>query len=203
MYLHAHPTVPAKPAPVSVQEGTPMEVHLGRPVSSAHALVGERFTGKLAKAIVVNGVVIVPEGTEVNGKVMQALAGGRLAGGASLKIELTSFSLDGKEYGIQTSPIMRLAQGQGKRTAELAGGAAAIGAAIGALAHRGRGALIGAAVGAGVGAAGSAVTSKAPEVVLPTNSLLTFRLTEKLVMAPKPVTPTHPTLADMIRGLFS
>ena len=202
IYLYARPTAPVTPTSVNLEGGTLVAVRLDRNMSSARSVAGEHFTGKLAKSILANGTVIVPEGTVFTGTVIEAVPAGRLAGGSSLHIALTSFSLEGKEYALQTTSILRTAQGKGKRTAEVAGGAAAIGAAIGALAHGGNGALIGAAIGAGVGAAGSAVTNNAPEIVLPTNSLLRFRLTEKVVITPKPVTP-QPNLADLIHGLFS
>src|SRR5579864_6578418 len=93
MYLHARPTAPVKPVPANIVEGTSLELRLERTVSSSHSIAGETFTGKLAKAIVANGQLIAPEGTEFRGKVIEASPAGYLAGGARLRISLTSFSL--------------------------------------------------------------------------------------------------------------
>jgi hypothetical protein len=204
LYLRAHPTVPPKPASVTLEQGSPIAVRLERTVGSKTSTSGEQFTAKLAQPIAFNGKTIVPAGTEFVGTVLQASPAGTLAGGATLRIALTSFSFDDKDYSLQTTPLVRVTQGKGKRTAEVTGGAAALGAAIGALAHGRKGALIGAAAGAGAGAIGSAATNKPVDVVIPRESLLTFRLTEAVVITPKPAPkPPHSDLASVIRGWFS
>jgi hypothetical protein len=204
-YVYARPPIPSKPATMTMSQGTAVEVHLDRAVSSRSSAPGDQFTGKLAEAIVADGHEIVPKDTEFSGKVIQAIPAGHLAGGAKLRVVLTSFELDGKEYAIQTTPIMRVSQGNGKRTAEMAGGGAALGAAIGALAHHhGKGALIGAGVGAGAGVAGSAATSEAHDIVLSSESLLTFKLMQDVDITPAAAAqPQHTDFAAMVRGLFS
>ena len=204
VYLHAHPPIPSKPVTIAMAEGTPVEVRLDRMVSSKTSTTGERFSAKLAKPIIINGQVIVPEGTEFRGTVLQAVPMGHLAGGASLKVALSSFSLQDKEYTVQTTAIARVAQGQGRRTAKYSGAGAAIGAAIGALAHGGKGALIGAAAGAGAGAVGSAATNAGHDIVMPAEALLTFRLAREVVVTPKPgAEAAHSDVVDRIRSLFS
>ncbi len=203
-YVHAHPAAPPKPVTVTVTQGTPIELRLDHAVSSKTSSAGERFSGKLANPILLNGKVIVPQGTEFSGTVLQAVPVGRLAGGASLRVSLNSFSLDGKEYAIQTAPIVRISKGQGKRTAEFAGGGAALGAAIGALVHGGKGALIGAAAGAGAGAVGSAATLTAHDVALSTESVVAFHLAQDVVVTPKPAPePERADVISRIRSLFS
>src|SRR5271156_577058 len=161
VYLHPPPPIPSKPASVTLAQGTSVGVHLDRAVSSRGSAPGDQFTGKLAEAILADGHEIVPKDTEFSGRVIQAIPAGQLAGGAKLRMVLTSFELAGTEYSIQTTPIIRVSQGNGKRTAEMAGGGAALGAAVGALAHHhGQGGLVGAGVGAGAGVAGAAATSQ-------------------------------------------
>lgn len=202
LYLHAHPLLPKKPVTFTMESGTPIEVRLDKTVSSRSSVAGESFTGKLNKDIVVDGKVIIPDGTEFSGKVMEASPAGHLAGGAILKVALTSFSLQDADIPLQTTAIVRMSKGEGKRTAKLTGGGAVLGAAIGALAHGKKGALIGAAVGAGAGAVGSAATNPAHDVVMPAESVLTFKLAGPLVLSPKPTEPPHDLVAT-IRGLFS
>jgi len=202
MYLHAHP-LHVKPTTVTMEPGTAIELRLDHTVSSKTSTSGQPFSGKLAKPIVLDGKVVVPDGTEFSGKVMEAVPAGHLAGGATLKVALTTFSLDGTDYTVQTAPIVRVTQGQGKRTAKLTGGGAVLGAAIGALAHGKKGALIGAAAGAGVGAAGSAATNPAHDIVMPSESVLTFKLTQPVVVTPKSSSQTPHDLLATVRGLFS
>lgn len=80
----------------------------------------------------VDGRVVLPAGREFSGTVAQAVQAGKLAGGATLRIALNSFSFQGKEYHVQAPPV---------GTAKVTGGGAVIGAVIGALAGKGKGAL--------------------------------------------------------------
>lgn len=204
VYLYVRPSIPSKPATVTMSHGTTIRVSLDRTVSSRSSASGDLFTGKLAEALVIDGHEIVPKDAEFSGKVVQAIPAGHLAGGAKLRVVLTSFELNGTEYAVQTTPIVRVSQGNGKRTAEMAGGGAALGAAIGALAHRGKGALIGAGIGAGAGVAGSAATSQAHDIVMSSGSLLTFELTQDVEIIPAPpAQPQRTDLVAMVRGLFS
>src|ERR1700722_3467266 len=204
-YVYARPPIPSKTATLTMAQGTAVEVHLDRRVRYTISAGGDQFKRKLAEAVLVDSHEIVPKDTEFSGKVIQAIPAGHLAGGAKLRIVLTSFELDGKEYPIQTTPIMRVSQGNGKHTAEMAGGGAALGAAVGALAHHhGKGALIGAGVGAGAGVAGSAATSQAHDIVMSSESLLTFKLMQDVEITPPPAAPPQPTdFTAMVRGLFS
>ena len=61
------------------------------------------------------------------------------------------------------------------------GGGAGGGALIGGLAGGGKGALIGAVLGGGAGTAGAAYTGE-KEIVLPAESMLSFKLTEPLII---------------------
>ena len=203
-YLYAHPPIPPKPATVTLVQGTSVEVRLDQTVSSKTSASGSHFSAKLAKPLVLNGKIAVPESTEFSGNVIQAVPAGHLAGGASLRVALTSFTLDGQPYTLQTVPIVRVSQGKGRRTAEITTGGAVLGAAIGALAHGGKGALIGAAAGAGAGAVGSAATNHPQDIVMPAESVLTFHLTQAVVITPKPTPqPTRTDVAAVLRGLFS
>ena len=82
---------------------------------------------------------------------------------------------------MQPSTVSRSLKGKGKRTATFIGGGAGGGALIGGLAGGGKGALIGAALGAGAGTAGAAYTGE-KEIVLPAESVLSFKLAEPLTV---------------------
>ena len=66
-------------------------------------------------------------------------------------------------------------KGRGSQSAQRIGGAAVIGTIIGAIAGGGRGAAIGAVAGAGTGAAVQVMTH-GPQVRVPSETLLEFRL---------------------------
>jgi hypothetical protein len=74
-------------------------------------------------------------------------------------------------------------KGKGKRTAAMAGGGTAFGAIVGGLAGGGKGTAIGALAGGGAGTAGAAYTGT-NDIVLPSESTISFRLKTALRMNP-------------------
>jgi hypothetical protein len=191
IYWHPGLSGMAKPSNVTLAQNTAITVRLDQNISSKTSTSGQRFGGKLAQPLLVNGREVLPAGTEFSGTITQAEPAGKLAGGAKLSISINSFSLQGKEYKLQAPPLVRVSQGQGKRTAEITGAGAVIGVVIGAVAHGGKGAAIGAAAGAGAGAVGAAATYKTRDVVLPAESQVTFHLAEAVTFAIKPASPAH------------
>ncbi|HLH09500.1 MAG TPA: hypothetical protein VKW78_19840, partial [Terriglobales bacterium] len=61
-------------------------------------------------------------------------------GRTSLALALTKIEIAGKSYDVQTTDTVQASRGRGASSAKLAGGTAAAGAVIGALAGGGRGA---------------------------------------------------------------
>ena len=191
VYWHPGLSALAKPSNVTLAQNTAITVRLDQNVSSKTSTSGQHFGGKLAQPLLVNGREVLPAGTEFSGTVTQAEPAGKLLGGAALHISINSFSFQGKEYKIQAPPLVRVTQGQGKRTAEVTGVGAVFGAVIGAAAGGGKGAAIGAAAGAGAGAVGAAATNKTRDIVLPAESLVTFHLGESVTVAIKPASPAR------------
>jgi hypothetical protein len=190
-YWHPGLSGLAKPSNVTLMENTTIMLRLDQSISSKTSSSGQHFGGKLAQPVLVDGRVVLPVGTEFSGSVAQATSAGRLAGGATLRIVLNSFSFQGKEYKVKVPPLVGATHGQGKRTAKMAGGGAAIGVLVGAVARGGKGALIGAAAGAGAGAVAAAATNKAQDIVLPAESLIAFHLGEGVTVAISPTSPAR------------
>jgi len=183
----------AKPSTmnITVAQNTPITLRLEQTLSTRTSAPGQHFGAKLVQPLVVNGNTVLPVGTEFSGTVARAAAAGKLAGGANLRIVLNSFSFQGKEYEVKCAPLARAGQGQGKRTAELAGGVAAIGAVIGVIAGGREGAAIGAAAGAGAGTVGAYATNKTVDIAIPAESLVTFHLAEPVTVTITPKAPAR------------
>jgi hypothetical protein len=172
-------TPPPKPAPLVVPSGTAVNVSLGSALGSKLSKIGQTFTGSVAEDVVIGGEVAIPKGATVNGTVTDAKPLGRFAGGASLDVRLDSINVNGADLPVQAKATPFSAKGKGKRTAILAGGGAALGGIVGALAGGGKGAAIGMAAGAGAGGAGAAFTGD-KEIVLPAESAVAFELSQPL-----------------------
>ncbi|HEV2022786.1 MAG TPA: hypothetical protein VGQ94_09685 [Terriglobales bacterium] len=167
--------------PVTVPEGTILTVRLNQAVGSKISNPGDSFEGSLADPVSVGKNVVLPEGSDVTGTVVDAKPLGRFKGGARLQLTLNSVTVKSGKYDIETTAPMRAQRGKGKRTAVMVGGGAGLGAVIGALAGGGKGAAIGAGVGAGAGTAGSAFTGN-KNITIPSETLLEFKLTKPVTI---------------------
>jgi|SRR5271165_7074232 len=166
-----------KKEPVVVPSGTEVTVSLGSALGSKLSQAGQTFTGTVSQDVMVGSDVVIPKGSAVAGTVTDAKPLGKFAGGASLQVRLDSIKLNGYDLPVQTAAKSFTAKGKGKRTAVLAGGGAALGGIIGALAGGGKGAAIGMAAGGGAGAGGAAFTGN-KDIVLPAESDVSFELTQ-------------------------
>jgi hypothetical protein len=165
--------------PLVVRAGTAVTVSLGSAIGSKLSQSGQTFTGSVAKDVLVGSVVAIPQGATVSGTVTDAKPLGRFAGGAVLQVRLDAITLNGSDLRVETALRTFSAKGKGKRTAVLAGGGAAVGGIIGALAGGGKGAAIGMAAGGGAGAGGAAFTGN-KDIVLPAESAVSFELSQPL-----------------------
>jgi hypothetical protein len=166
---------PRVPVTLTVPAGRVLTIRLADELGSKISQPGQSFGGTLAKAVAVEGEVIIPAGARVEGEVVDAKPLGRFAGGASLQLRLNSVRVHGEQMPLQTAILTETLKGKGKRTGAMVGGGAGLGALVGGLAGGGKGALIGAAAGAGAGTAGTAFTGN-KEIVLPAESAVSFTL---------------------------
>jgi len=178
----AAPAAPPAPQSIVIPAGTRIRVQLGQTLSSKTSQEGEPFSGTLASPVQVDGQTIIRAGAQARGVVTEAKNQGKIKGEGILALRLDSVRADGRNYPVQTSQLERVEKGKGKRTAVTTGGGAGLGAIIGGIAGGGKGAAIGALVGGGAGFTGGALTGN-HEIVLPAETVLTFRLTRSVTIA--------------------
>ncbi len=176
---------PAPPPPVTIQAGTRISIRTIDSIDTSVNQMGDTFRATLQSPLMVEDRVVVPEGTEVEGRIAELKSAGRFAGRSEVAIELSKLIINGRSYPIETDQFTRQGSSRGKATAAKVGGGAAIGAIIGGIAGGGKGAAIGATVGAGAGTGVSAAT-KGQQIKLPPETVLTFNLQ-------RPVTVTATT----------
>jgi hypothetical protein len=189
--VSAPPPPPPPPAAVELASGTHLRVRLDSDLGSNISHAGDSFTATVADPVVVGGTTVIPRGARAEGTVVDAKPLGHFKGGAMLTVRLDRVHTRWGGYHVATSSIDRAENGKGKRTAEFAGGGAALGGLIGGLAGGGKGAVIGLLAGGGAGTAGSAFTGN-KAIVLPAETLLTFRLEHGVHITEE--TPQQPQL---------
>ncbi len=157
-----------------VPSGTEIKVRTDSQISATTANAGRHFTGTVAEPVTDNGGrTIIPKGAPA-----QLTA---IKDGSKVALDLTSVSVDGRRYMIESKGYKEGTLGANKTTAKYAGGGALAGTVIGALAGGGKGALIGALAGGAAGA-GAQVLTKGKNLNVPAETVLTFKTAQDLQM---------------------
>jgi hypothetical protein len=177
----AVPAEPRRPMPevTRIEPGTVVPVRTNQYISSARA-DGRVFTGSVSQDVMgSNGALAIPQGSEVELIVRNAANG-------DLVLDLESVMINGRRYAVDASANRIDADkkegvGANERTGKFVGGGALLGGIIGAIAGGGKGAAIGAGVGAAAGA-GDEMATRGREVRVPSETLVTFQLSQPLVM---------------------
>ncbi len=180
-------TMTAKAA-MLVPEGTALHVRLDQGLATNQLRSGDGFTATVSQPVRVDGKVVIPQGSQVNGVVVHTKESGRLSGRAQLGLALESVQVGDDTYNIATNTITRVSGGHKKRNIAFIGGGGAGGAIIGAIAAGGKGALIGGPIGAGAGLGVAALTGK-KNVRLSAETPMTFHLVEPVNIEPVNVEP--------------
>lgn len=131
----------------------------------------------VSNGVIVDGRLVVPEGSRLEGTVTLVQPGSKFKGRARLGIHFHTLVLaDGLRVPIQTEALYRDGESATTATATKVGTGAAAGAILGGLLGGKRGAIIGATAGAGGGTA-VVMAGGAREAVLEAETPLTVRLT--------------------------
>ncbi len=180
----ATPAPPPPPPQIHVTAGTALAIRVDQRLSAKGSRAGEKFTGEVVDPVMdSNGNAVIPKGATVTGIVDDAHRRGHFKGASDLELRLTSLTLNGKEYPLETAEMRERKKGKGKRTAGMIGGGAGLGMLIGGVASGGTGLLIGGLAGAGAGTAGAGLTGNR-DLVIPAESIVHFKLADDLVIEP-------------------
>jgi len=167
-----------EPEPVTaIPSGTNVPVTVMVRLDSENHDVGDRWSGRVARDVVVRDRVVIPAGAAVSG-VITAIDEGDRSGNGSMTLVARSIETAEGTRSVAAAPVSSgvMYEDKGFPTKETAIGAGA-GAALGAII----GGKKGAAIGAGVGGAGGAVAGKQrndQEVAIESGTTVTIRLEE-------------------------
>ncbi|MBV8552602.1 MAG: hypothetical protein JOY54_14990 [Acidobacteriaceae bacterium] len=162
-------------AGVEVPAGTQIVVRLIDPVNSERDTLGQTYRATIDEPVLENGQAVIPRGADAVVALVDDQQSGKFAGRTVMTLALRNVTVNGRAYDVTTAGVAQASSSRGKRSGEVIGGTAALGAIIGAIAGGGKGAAIGAGSGAAVGAAGQVLTS-GQKVKVPSETRLTFTL---------------------------
>jgi len=157
-----------RPADVNVPAGTSLAIRINQHISVKTTLAGAPFDGEIVDPVV--------------GIVDASHKRGHFKGASVLELRLTSLTLNGNRYPIQTHDLTRTKKGKGKRSAAFIGGGTGLGMLIGGIATGGTGLLIGGLAGAGAGTGVAAFTGNR-DLDIPSESIVRFKLANTLTLA--------------------
>ncbi|MCX6924012.1 MAG: hypothetical protein NT154_12505 [Verrucomicrobia bacterium] len=166
------PAPVAAPSSVTLSSGTMLLVRMMDSVSS-HNSAGANFTTRLEYNLVADGVVVVPAGTVIYGRVQSSTQARRAFGKSTLDLRLAQMVVGGSPIPIATSGFQEAGEASIKKAARGAAG----GAAVGAIVDGGDGAAKGAAIGAT-----ASLLKKGQTITVPPGVLLEFTLTQPVTL---------------------
>ena len=164
---------------LQIPAGTEIVVRMIDPVNSETDRTGYTFRASVDEPVVIDGQTIIPRDADAVVKLVEQHQSGKLTGTAGLTLALQQVQVNGRMMDTYTERVAQTSGSRGKKTAAVAGGGAALGAIIGALAGGGKGAAVGAVSGGALGA-GYEVMTSGQKVKIPSETRLTFTLNSPL-----------------------
>ena len=192
------PPAPEPPAEYTVDAGTRVLLRLTNAVNTKHTAAGDRVYLETMVPVFVNGLLVIPRGSNVTGTITESQRAGRVKGRSALNLRFESITLPNgvtRNFRSRASSVGAAGDldhsegkihGEGNKggDARTVGETTAAGAGIGTIAggaagHYGMGAGIGAAAGAAAGLA-RVLGSRGADVVLPPGTTIELTLDRDL-----------------------
>ena len=165
---------------ITLPAGTVLPLTLDSYVASDRSRIEDGVRAHLRRAVVINGVQVIPAGSVVSGHVTSVRRPGRVKGRGYIAFRFNSLSApDNGRTAIRTTRVSRTAPATKGEDALKIGLPAAGGAVIGALAGGKKGAAIGATAGGGAGTA-VVLSTRGRDVRLGPDALVSVQLLEPI-----------------------
>ena len=126
------------PRPVLIETGTVLAVTIDQPLSAKTNCSGDHFHALLGALVSVGDEEVLRGGTKALGTMTEGQQVSHLKGGAVSVLSLDSLAVNGTRYAVQGAATGEAGKGRRKRTTVGAGGGAALGTIVGAIARAGR-----------------------------------------------------------------
>ena len=184
--VSAVPQPPPPPANLTIPAGTTLAIRVDQRISVKTSHAGDAFTGEIVEPVLnpADNSVVIPKLAPVGGVVAESHRRGHFKGRSMLELQLTSLTLNGKQYQLTTNDLVESKKGKGKRSAALIGGGAGLGMLVGGVATGGVGLVVGGLVGGGAGTAAAGLTGNR-DLDIRAESIVHFKLADDLVVQAK------------------
>jgi len=194
------PTYQQATGPVTVAQGTLLQLRTNESVGTKKAKDGEPVEFTVIRDVAVGGVLAIPRGATVHGVVSEVkkVGSGDLGGSPVLALRLTSMDLGGQSYPLDSDQFKVKGPNKAGQTVGSAVSGGIIGTIIGCAVGRGVGCAVGAGAGVAAGTAASAASS-GPGIWIPAEALVTFHLNTPLTVNPVGAQEA----ARLAQGLYS
>ena len=166
---------------VTVPTGTTLALTLDNRIASNMSQIDDAVQARIERPVMVDGVLVLPEGTKVLGRVTTVEASGKVQGRATLALLFDRVDLDSRRYEIHSEAVSYRANSTKTGDAKTIGIGAGAGTVIGGLLGGRKGAGAGAAIGGGAGTA-MVLTTAGDEVELPAGSPVAVSLSQPLTL---------------------
>src|SRR5271157_1245597 len=178
------PLVSAVPVTVSIPAGTTLTIRMDQRISVKTSRAGDAFTGEIVEPVLdSDNSVLVPKGATVGGVVDVAHRRGHFKGRSLLELRLTTLTMNGTQYPLETRDMARSKKGKGRRSTAFIAGGSGLGMLVGGVATGGVGLVVGGLVGGGAGTAAAGLTGNR-DIEIPAESVVQFKLADDLVVQP-------------------
>ncbi len=168
-------------AEVTVPAGTTLSLTLESGLASDISQVEDPVRARIERPVMVDGMLVIPQGSMASGTVVTVEASGKVTGRAQLAFRFDQLDIDRDRYEIRSDTVSYKAESTKTEDAKKIGIGAGAGAIIGGLLGGGRGAGTGAAIGGGAGTA-MVLTTAGTEVLLRPGTPVEVSLAEPLVL---------------------
>jgi hypothetical protein len=179
------PAYEAPKGPVTIPQGTLLQLRTSEPVSSKRAKDGEPVQFMVIADVAMGNVLVIPRGATVHGVVTEVkkVDSGELGGSPVLVLKLTSLDLGGQSYPLDSDQFKVKGPNKAGQTVGSALGGGVLGTIIGCAVGRGFGCAVGAGAGVAAGTAASAA-SPGPGIWIPAEARVDFHLKSPLTVTP-------------------
>jgi len=177
------PAYEAPRGPVTIPQGTLLQLRTSEPVNSKRAKDGEPVQFMVIADVAMGNVLAIPRGATVHGVVTEIKKPNELAGSPVLALTLTSLDLGGQSYPLDTDQFKVKGPNKAGQTVGSALGGGVLGTIIGCAVGRGFGCAVGAGAGVAAGTAASAA-SPGPGIWIPAEARVDFHLKSPLTVTP-------------------